>query len=130
MKWRAQRVNADIHQRAAARHRLLDAPAVAARGVTVLGTEIAQLADRTRARQPPRFEIKRFEMAAVTDHQFFAGLLAGGDHAFAFDGRQRHRLFAQHVLAGPGATNRVFGVHRYRQADVDDVDLGIVLMRS
>ena len=124
---RLQRVNADIHQRAAARHRFFGAPVVATRGVTMLGTEIAQFADRARSRQPPRLEIERLEVAAVANHQFFAGLLAGGDHRFALDRRQRHRLFAQHVLASLGAADRVLGVHRHWQADVDDVDLRIVL---
>jgi hypothetical protein len=38
--------------------------------------------------------------ADLTDHQFFAGLFLCLDHRTAVVHRQRHRLFAQYVLAG------------------------------
>ena len=41
----------------------------------------------------------------------------------ALVGRDRHRLLAQHVHAGPGRADRVLGVHGVRQRDVDRVDL-------
>jgi len=48
--------------------------------------------------------------------------LARGDHLPAFLGRDRHRLLAEDVDPGLCRADRVLGVHRVRQRDVDRVD--------
>jgi hypothetical protein len=56
---------------------------------------------------------------------------AGGNHPLAFADGDRHRLLAQHVDAGLGGADRVLGVLRVGQGDVDGVDLleaGVVVV--
>jgi hypothetical protein len=108
--------------------RFLQAPGIRIAGrEAVLGAEIAQLADLAGAGAAHGFQVVGFEVAAVADHQLLAGLFAGGDHGFAFGRGDGHRLLAHHVLARCGGADGVLGVHRHRQADVDDVDVRIVL---
>ena len=51
---------------------------------------------------------RRVEMAVVGDAERDAVRAAGRDHAIAFGGVHRHRLLAEHVLAGFGRGNRLF----------------------
>jgi hypothetical protein len=122
-----QAVDAHVHQRPAARHRLLQPPlGRVALHEAVLGSHIADTARGARADQAHGFEIAGLEMAAVADHQLAFGRLARGDHRLGFGDRGRHRLFAHHVLAGLGGADRVFGVHGIGQDHIDDIDVGIV----
>ena len=50
---------------------------------------------------------------------------AGVDHRLRLARRQRQRLLAQHVLAGPRRGDRPLGVEVVRQRDVDGVDVGV-----
>jgi hypothetical protein len=58
----------------------------------------------------------------VGDHQLDLCLSAGGNHPPALVDRHGHRLFAQHMDAGARRANRVLGVHRVRQGEVDGVN--------
>ena len=54
-----------------------------------------------------------------------AGFGAGGHHLAGVGKGQRQRLFAQHVLAGRGGSQRLRLVQLVGGADVDGVDLGV-----
>ena len=64
-------------------------------------------------------------MAVVGDAEPDAVRAAGGDHAIAFGRVHRHRLLAEHVLAGLGRGDGLFGVEMDRRRHVHRVDLGI-----
>ena len=54
-----------------------------------------------------------------------AGLAVGMEYRVDLEGRERQRLFHQHVLAGLGRLDGPFGMAGMGQGDVDGVDLGI-----
>ena len=119
-------VDADVHHRSAAGQRPVEPPLVG-RGVeAVLGEDQRRLAEHAGLHRLDGFQIVRLEMAAIADHQLLARLLGGGDHRLAFGDRDRHRLLAHHMFAGLVRADRVFGVHRVGQHDIDDVDVRIV----
>ena len=73
-----------------------------------------------------RRPVVRVVLQAIGDHQQALGLGAGAHHAFGVGDAGRHRLLAQHVLAGLRRAHGVFGMHVVRQHDVDEVDRRIV----
>ena len=81
------------------------------------------LADAPASDQIDRLQVDLLEVQPIRNHQLDAILAAGVDHPLAFVGGDRHRLLAEHVNAGFGGTNRVLGVHRIRQRDVDGIHL-------
>ena len=87
-----------------------------------------RLTNPAATRQLDRVEIDRLEVQPIRDHQLDVVRPARGDHLPAFLDRDRHRLFAQHVDAGPGGANRVLGVHRIGQRDVDGIDAAQALV--
>ena len=87
------------------------------------GAEVAGLRDANG------FAIERFVAAAVGDHQFAIGFAAGVNHLLTFGRRVRHRLFAEHMLAGLKSAHRVLGVHAVGQHDVNHIHIGIVFDR-
>lgn len=62
-------------------------------------------------------------------HEGLAGkgarLLMGMQHSADLEGRQRERLFHQHMLASLGCLDRPFGMAGMRHRNIDGVDPGI-----
>jgi hypothetical protein len=120
---RIERVNADVHQRAAARHVLPEPPLF----------RIADVEPGVRQDDPRRSELRvprvgderlvvRLVAHPVVDHQLAVRRLRRRDHPLAVRRRVGHRLLAEHVLAGLERADRVLRVHAVRQNNVDDVD--------
>ena len=123
-----ERVDADVHQRAAAGHRLAEPPL---RRVADVEAGVGQ--DHPRRphlggvlRHLDHRLVVRLVPDAVADHQLAAGRLGRRDHLLALLRRVGHRLLAQHVLAGLERADGVLGVHAVGQHDVDDVDVRVV----
>ena len=68
-----------------------------------------------------------FITAAIADHQFFAGFLAGINHGLTIGDGSGHRLFAKHVLASFESADGVLRVHAVGQDDVNHIDFRVVL---
>ena len=62
----------------------------------------------------------------MADHQQAVGFFCRGDHPLAIGQPQRHRLFAEHVLAGFQRANGNVGMQECGQRDVDKLDLRVV----
>ncbi len=84
--------------------------------------EELRLANPALADEVDRTQVDLLEVQSVGNHELDAVVLAGGDHALTFVDGDGHGLLAQHVHAGAGGADRVLGVHRVRQRDVDRVD--------
>ena len=69
-------------------------------GVAQHGAEGDDVADDAAVQQLLGAAVYRVEAHIVTDHQVLAVALGGGHHGLALRQRDRHGLFAQHVLAG------------------------------
>ena len=78
---------------------LVHRPALGA-GVAQHGAEGDHVADNAAVQQLLGTAVYRVEAHIVTDHQVLAVALGGGHHGLALRQRDRHGLFAQHVLAG------------------------------
>ena len=80
-------------------------------------------ADAAAAHEIDHLQVDLLEVQPIRDHQLDPLLAARVDHALAFIDRHRHRFLTQHVDAGPRRPNRVLGVHRVGQRDIDRVHL-------
>src|SRR6266480_4510123 len=80
-----QRVNADVHERAAAGQRAPEPPlGRVADAKTETRLDDFDVAEDFLARQAHALEMMRLELAAIPDGQLAAGVPAGGDHLLAF----------------------------------------------
>jgi hypothetical protein len=119
-------VDADVHQRAAARQGPVEPPLAGLGMETVLGGDQRRAADETGLHQRHGMQVVRLEMAAIADHQLALRLGGRRDHRLRFGRGYRHRLLAQHMLARLERADRIFGMHAVGQHDIDQVDVGIV----
>ena len=104
-------VDADVEERAAAGHFLAETP-FAGGDVEAEGAfDSLHLTEGARADEFDGAEVGRLVVAAVGDHELDVGGLAGGDHLLGLGNIGGHGLFAEHVLAGLGGADGVFGVH-------------------
>ena len=62
----------------------------------------------------------------MTNHEHPVGALGCPNNPLAVGGGERQRLFTKDVLAGFQCPHGHIGVQRWRESDVDEVDLGIV----
>ena len=88
---------------------------------------------RPRRTRSDHAQVDLLEVQPIRNHQADAMAAAGRDHPSALLDGDRHRLLAEHVHAGACGADRVLGVHRVRQRDVDGVHLleaGIVVVVS
>ena len=120
-----------IHRVAAAAqqtvaHRV-DTPVVRAANlqvvVRVFAFHIVQFADFARVDQFLRLGERRSVAADLADHQLFAGGFRCGDHVCAGFAGQRHRFFAQYVLAVLQRRNRHFLVKLVGRAHDHHIDI-------
>ena len=106
---------------------LVAAPFVAGAMLKPLALSMAcDLAQLAVADQFDGAQVGGLVLAAVGDHEFPVGLLAGVDHGLGIGDGGGHGLFAEHVLAGLGRADGVLGVHAVGQGDVDGVDVFVV----
>ncbi len=121
-----ERIDADIVERAAAGKLLAEAPFAGRDVEAECAFNGLHLAERAVANELDGAEIRRLIVAAIGDHQLDVCGLAGGNHLFAVGNAGGHRLFAEHMLAGLGGADGVFGMHGIRQRNIDRIDGGIV----
>ena len=117
-----ERVDADIHQRAAAGEFFVETPLAGSFIETEGGFDGLDLADGAGANEIDGLEVGGLEVAAIGDHELDVGGFAGGDHPLTLGDIDGHGLFAEDVLAGLGRANGEVGVHGVGQRDVDGVD--------
>ena len=70
-----------------------------------------------------RLDHRNVEAVLLDDEQLDARLVAGADHVVGILQPQRHRLFDDDVLAGPGAGDDMLGMHSARRQHRDRVDV-------
>src|SRR5581483_7636205 len=85
-------------------------------------------ADRTALAGPYKF-FQYLELGPesqyMRDHQHAIGFTGCFEHTVAIEGRECHRLLAQHMLSGGQSSNRYLSVQIGREADVDHIICGI-----
>ncbi len=124
---RVERVDADVHHRPAAAHRLGEPPLVRVADVeTRLAQQHLRPAELAAARHLDHGLRIRLVAQAVGNRQLAVGGLRRGDHLLALLHRVGHRLLDEHVLARLVRADGVLGVHVVRQHDVHGVDVGVV----
>ena len=119
-------VNVHVDCRAAGL-RLVEEPALAAVVPARCRTEPREvrrhdLAEASVADRFPEERILRIEADALSDEELSLRLLRCGDHPVAALRVERHRLLADHMVAGLERRNRHDRMKRRRQRDVDDVE--------
>ena len=82
-----------------------------------------EASEPARVQRLARLDDRNVETVLLDDEQLDAGLVAGADHVVGILKPQRHRLFDDDMLSGPGAGDDMLRVHSARRQHRDRVDI-------